>query len=252
MTAALHFQDVTLRLGARTILQNLDIAIPQGAVVGLLGPNGAGKTTLLRAALGLVPPAAGHIHVLGAPAQPGRTHAGYMPQGSTALAELRLAGRDFVAAASLATGWGLPRPDHADIDRVLALTDATAFAHRPVATLSGGERQRLMLAQALLGRPKLLLLDEPLAGLDPRHQAATVALIRTLADRLGIAVLVSAHDVNILRPALDLVLYLAAGRAVIGPVSEVVTAPVLSGLYGAPVHVFETAGHVFVVTDAGI
>jgi zinc/manganese transport system ATP-binding protein len=114
--------------------------------------------------------------------------------------------------------------------------------------MSGGERQRLLLAQALLGEPKLLLLDEPLISLDQRHQESVVELVRRFARARGITVLFSAHELNQLIGALDRVLYLGNGQAALGTVAEVMTAPVLSRLYGAHIEVVHAHGNIFVLS----
>ena len=245
------FDRAALQLGNRPILAGLSFALQPGQLVGLLGPNGAGKTTLLRAILGLVPPSAGSIQVFGRPASRGNPGIGYMPQSHTALP---LRGFDVLAAsAQIQRGgqrWGLPWPGPAtrrDIARALDLVDASELARRPMTDLSGGERQRLLLAQALLGSPKLLLLDEPLTHLDPAHQAALVALATRLRDELGLAILFSAHDLNPLLGAIDRVLYVASGRATLGTVDEVVTGPSLTALYGTPIDVVRAQGRVFVL-----
>ena len=249
---ALRCAGVTLALGGRIVLQDLNFAVKRGTFVGVLGPNGAGKTTFFRAALGLVRPVSGSITVLGAAAGAGRAAIGYLPQARSSLADLRLGGWEFVAAAAGGARWGparLSRAQRRDVLRVMNLVDAQDYAHRPVGTLSGGERQRLLLAQALLGEPDLLLLDEPLSALDPHHQAATIALVRDLQKRLGITVLFSAHELNPLLPVLDQVLYLGSGQAALGSVEEVVTGDVLSRLYGAPIDVLRTHGRIFVMAD---
>jgi zinc/manganese transport system ATP-binding protein len=129
----------------------------------------------------------------------------------------------------------------------LQAVDAAGLAARPIASLSGGERQRVLIAQALLGQPKLLLLDEPLASLDPLNQQTVVQLLRDLQSRLGLTVLCSAHDLNVLLPVIDRVLYLGAGHAALGRVDDVVTAPTLSRLYGGPIDVVRAGGRIFVV-----
>jgi zinc/manganese transport system ATP-binding protein len=249
--SAVEFCDVTLALGGRVVLADVGFAIAEGAFVGVLGPNGAGKSTLIRAVLGLVPPARGTIRVLGRAATRGNPAIGYMPQVRGGIPALPLSGRDFVASAVNGHRLGLPLPGRAgraDIDRVLALVDAGDLAGRPLAELSGGERQRLLLAQALIGQPRLLLLDEPLISLDPHHEAEIVALIVRLQRDLGVTVLFSAHEVNPLLEAIDRVLYLGNREAALGTVDEVITGPVLSRLYGAEIEVVRVQGRVFVMS----
>ncbi|PXW24294.1 ABC transporter ATP-binding protein [Paraburkholderia caballeronis] len=250
-TPVLTLAGVTLALGERTILRDANLAVNQGEFIGVLGPNGAGKTTLMRAVLGLVPAAQGAIRVLGEPVVRGNPAIGYMPQIRTALASRRVRGRDFVAMAADGHRWGLPLANDAvrqDVARVLDLVGARALADRPLSELSGGERQRLLLAQCLLGDPKLLLLDEPLISLDPNHQRGVVELVRRVQRELGIAVLFSAHELNPLLNALDRVLYLGNGVAALGGVDEVITSPVLSRLYGAPIDVMRVNGRIFVMS----
>ncbi|MFC5431531.1 ATP-binding cassette domain-containing protein [Paraburkholderia denitrificans] len=250
-TPVLTVAGVTLALGERTILREANFAVNQGEFIGVLGPNGAGKTTLMRAILGLVPTARGTIRVLGENVARGNPSIGYMPQTRTALASRRVRGRDFVAMAADGHRWGLPRTDaatHADVARVLDLVGASKLADRPLSELSGGERQRLLLAQCLLGDPKLLLLDEPLISLDPNHQRGVVELVRRVQRELGIAVLFSAHELNPLLNALDRVLYLGNGVAALGSVDEVITGPVLSRLYGSPIEVMRMKGRIFVMS----
>ncbi len=251
VTNAIEFHDVRLVLGSRTVLENVNIAIGPNEFVGLLGPNGSGKTTLIRAILGLVPPASGTITVLGEPATRGNPNVGYMPQVHRTFAETRLRGWDFVASAVNGGHLGLPilsPEDRVEIARVLELVSATGLAKRPLFEISGGERQRLLLAQALIGKPKLLLLDEPLVSLDPRHQDDVVQLVKTLQAQLKITVLFSAHELNPLIGTMNRVLYLGAGQAELGTVDEVITTPVLSRLYGSEIDVVRVDGRVFVMS----
>src|SRR5580704_17847597 len=234
------------------VLSDVSAAIEEGEFVGLLGPNGAGKTTLFRAILGLIKPSAGAIRVLGENAAYGNPAAGYLPQSRRSVADLRLRGWDFVASAIKGHRWGLPvltASDRDDVAAALETVGATALAERPLSELSGGERQRLMLAQALLGKPRLLLLDEPLVNLDPHYQHVVIELVRNLHKRLGIAVLFSAHELNPLLPALDRVLYLGGGKAALGTVDEVMTGPVLSRLYDSPIEVIRLQGRIFVMSN---
>jgi zinc/manganese transport system ATP-binding protein len=250
---AIELRGVTLAFGAQPVLAGIDLNFRPNEFVGVLGPNGAGKTTLMRAILGLLSPRGGSIRVLGKPVRPGNPSIGYMPQARGALDQLRLSGWDFVASGVNGHCWGLPVLDRAARRQVawaLERVQATELAHRPLAETSGGERQRLLLAQALLGQPRLLLLDEPLISLDPYHQHAVVELTRTLQQELGMTVLFSAHELNPLLGVLDRVLYLGQGRAALGTVEEVVTGPVLSRLYGAEIDVVRLHGRIFVMSGS--
>jgi zinc/manganese transport system ATP-binding protein len=251
--AAVAFENVTVALGKRTILEGVNFSLQNNEFVGVLGPNGAGKTTLMRAVLGLLKPAAGAIRILGQTPAQARRHVGYMPQTRSTAPASRLSGWDFVAAAAGGQHWGLPvlsRADRDDVRRVLDLVHATSLASRPIASLSGGERQRLLLAQALLGAPKILLLDEPLISLDPHRQHDVVDLVRRLQRELGLCVLFSAHELNPLLGVLDRVLYLGGGHASLGTVEEVITGPVLSRLYATPIDVLRIHGRIFVMAGA--
>jgi len=257
---ALRFGAVTIRLGHRDILSAASFAVREGEFVGMLGANGAGKTTLMRAALGLVPVAAGAIRVLERPVKRGNPEIGYMPQNRGAMAGLRLTGWDVVASAALGRRFGFGSLDKAarrEIDWALDEVGARELARRSIGELSGGELQKVLLSEALLGRPRLLLLDEPLISLDPAHQKSIVETARRICDDLRVAIVFSAHELNPLVNAIDRVLYLGAGAAVIGAVDEVVTGPVLSRLYGSQIEVvrirdryFVMAGDVDVERDA--
>jgi len=246
----LSFNNVTIKLGSRNVLSAASFDVEEGEFIGMLGANGAGKTTLMRAALGLTPVASGSIAVLGQPATRGNAQIGYMPQNRGAIAGLRLTCWDVVASAAIGGRFGLVRLDKAtrrEIDWALDEVGARDFAHRSIGELSGGERQRVLLSQALIGRPRLLLLDEPLISLDPAHQKSVVETARGICDDLKIAILFSAHELNPLVNAIDRVLYLGGGEAVIGAVDDVVNGPVLSRLYGAPIEVVRIRNRFFVM-----
>jgi zinc/manganese transport system ATP-binding protein len=248
---AVELRDVTLTLGGRTILSQISLDIPGGEFIGVLGPNGAGKTTLMRAILGLLTPSTGTIRVLGAPATRGNPKIGYRPQTAAALPALNISGWDFVASVADGERLGLPLLSTAardEVQRALARVGAEKLARRPIGELSGGERQRLLLAQALIGDPKLLLLDEPLISLDPRRQQDVVGLVKDLQRDMGITVLFSAHELNPLLNAIDQVLYLGSGHAALGPVEDVITPAVLSKLYDAPIDVVRVQGRIFVMS----
>ena len=247
----LELDRTTIAIGGRSVLLDASFAVKEGEFIGVLGPNGAGKTTLMRAILGLLPPSAGTMRVFGRAPRRGNRDIGYLPQLRTVLPDLRVRGVDFIASSLHGERWGLPslkRADRIIIDRMLDAAGAGDLGTRPLAEMSGGERQRLLLAQALIGEPRLLLLDEPLISLDYRFQEAVIELVRRFARERNITVLFSAHDLNQLIGALDRVLYLGNGQAALGSVDEVVTAPVLSRLYGADINVIRADGHIFVLS----
>jgi zinc/manganese transport system ATP-binding protein len=250
--SALRFDNATISLGRRDILSAASFVVEDREFIGMLGPNGSGKTTLMRAALGLVPAASGAVSVLGKPPTRGNPAIGYMPQNRGAIAGLRLTGWDLVASAAMGTRFGFGRLDRAtrrEIDWALDEVGARDLARRSIGELSGGERQRVLLSQALLGRPRLLLLDEPLISLDPAHQKSVVEIARRICDDLKVAIVFSAHELNPLVNAIDRVLYLGGGAAVIGPVEEVVTGPVLSRLYGTDIEVIHVKDRYFVMAS---
>jgi zinc/manganese transport system ATP-binding protein len=229
-------------------------SIASNEFVAVLGPNGAGKSTLLRMILGLLPPLAGSIDVLGAPPRRGSPDIGYVPQGRSLDAGAAVRGTDLVGFGIDGHHWGFRPPlrsrrTHAAVvANAIAAVGSTDYASRRVSEMSGGERQRLLLAQALVGGPKLLLLDEPLANLDVRNEAAMVEVIAEVARSRGITVMLVAHDLNPLRHVIDRVCYVAGGGVATGTPDEVVTGPVLSRLYGAPVEVLtDSRGRRFVV-----
>ncbi len=248
--SAFSLDGVTLSVGGRPVLSDISLAVAEGEFVGVLGPNGSGKTTLIKAMLGLLPAAAGTIRVFGEPPARNNAAIGYLPQVRSSI-PASIVGRDLLAASVDGNRWGLPilRADtRRDVEQALAAVDAVHLAARPLSEMSGGERQRLLIAQALIGSPRLLLLDEPLIGLDPYQQEVIVDLVRKLNRTLGITVLFTAHELNQVLRAVDRILYLGHGQAALGTVDEVIKPEVLSPLYGAPIDVVRTNGHIFVMS----
>jgi zinc/manganese transport system ATP-binding protein len=250
---AIEVDGAAVRIGRRTIWSDVSMQMRRGEFVALLGSNGSGKSTLLKAALGALPLSQGRIAVLGR--SPGATGSaiGYLPQRRSFAAGTRLRGLDIVRLGLDGDRWGLPLPlpwggsrarrraTSERVAEVIELVGASDYAARAIGELSGGEQQRLLIAQALVRRPQLLLLDEPLDSLDLANQAAVAALVARVCRSAGVATLLVAHDVNPLLPYLDRVVYLAGGRAVEGPVEQVVTTDTLSRLYGAPVEVLRAS-----------
>ncbi len=245
-----ELQHVRLQFGKRVLLEDLNLTIRQGEFIAILGPNGAGKSTLLKLLLGLQRPTSGTVLVLGRAARRGNRVIGYAPQHRTLETDLALRARDVVGFGLDGDRWGMGFPSRrrkALIDQALAEVDALSFANAPVGQLSGGEQQRLLIAQALLTNPRLLLLDEPLSNLDIAHGQEIVSLIAKVCRARGVTVLLVAHDVNPLLPVVDRVLYIAHGQSAIGTPDEVITSATLSQLYNSSVEVVEALGRLFVV-----
>jgi zinc/manganese transport system ATP-binding protein len=238
---ALEISDLSVAQGGQEVLRQIGFDLPRGAFCGLIGSNGAGKTTLLRGILGLLP-SRGHIKAGG--------RIGYVPQKIQFEPDLPVRARDFVALGLDGHKFGFSFPSRARteaVDAALRAVEAEDFAGQRIGRLSGGQQQRVLIAHALVRAPDLLLLDEPLANLDIKAATEIIALLKRLSRERGVTVLLSAHDMNPLLPVMDRILYLAGGRALCGPVHEVVRTEVLSALYGYHIDVIRVHGRVLVV-----
>jgi zinc/manganese transport system ATP-binding protein len=253
-------EGVSAAVGGRPLFRGLDTSFDPGQFVAVLGPNGAGKSTFLRMLLGLHPLSAGSLRVLGD--RPGRRNhdIGYLPQRHHFDSSVRIRGIDLVRLGIDGHRWGTPLPgvrrlldrarvehERRRLDEVVARVGAEPFADRPIGEVSGGEQQRLLIAQALVRQPRLLLLDEPLDSLDLPNQQGVAGLLQRISND-GVTVVIVAHDVNPILGYLDQVVYIVGGRALAGPPETVITTEQLSHLYGAAIEVVRTpAGRLVVV-----
>lgn len=247
---ALAVEHVSVSLGGRRILEDVNFTLREGEFCGLIGGNGSGKTTLFRAVLGMLRAESGSVRIGSGTGAAAREPVGYVPQKISLDPELPLRGRDVVALGFDGSRFGLPlasRKRDELVDEMLAAVGAAEFAERRVGRLSGGQQQRILIAHALIRRPRLLLLDEPLASLDVRSVAEIVGLLSRLATQRRTAVLLSAHDMNPLLPVTDRIVYLANGHAASGRTDEVVRTEVLSRLYGYHIDVVRIHGRVVVI-----
>ena len=251
MTALLEVADGSVALGGRRVLDGVNLTIDEGRFAGLIGSNGAGKTTLLRVVLGLLRPDSGTVTVAGRPLDRTNPLIGYVPQKIGLDPDIPLRARDLVGLGvdghRAGIGWSGRSERRRRVEEALAAVGADGFADRRVGRLSGGEQQRVMIAHALAGRPRLLLLDEPLANLDIGSSDGIVEVLTQVCREQGVAVVISAHDMNPLLPSMDHIIYMAAGRVATGTTDEVVRTEVLSDLYRHPVDVLRVHGRVLVI-----
>jgi zinc/manganese transport system ATP-binding protein len=245
---------ISVRLAGREVLTDVRFTIRPGEFTGLIGSNGAGKTTLLRVILGLQQPSAGTVRIGGADRSRHAPAVGYVPQKVLLDPDMPVRARDLVGLGLDGHRLGIPLPSRGRrllVDEMLRAVGAELFGDERVGNLSGGEQQRVLIAHALISKPRLLLLDEPLANLDIRSEQEIVGLLARIATQQRIAVLLSAHEMNPLLPVMDRIVYLAAGRAASGTTDEVVRTEVLSKLYGQHVDVIHVHGRILVVAGRG-
>ncbi|HUY72262.1 MAG TPA: metal ABC transporter ATP-binding protein [Gaiellaceae bacterium] len=252
--AAIELRDAAVRRGGETVWSDATLEIEPGELVAVLGPNGAGKSTLLRLLLGLEPLSAGSVRVLGGEPGARNERIGYLPQRHGVDTAIRIRGVDIVRLGLDGNRFGLPLSGRAAarerVSEAIARVGADAYARRPIGELSGGEQQRLLIAQALVGAPELLFLDEPLDGLDLPNQTAVSALLSRISRSDNVTVLLVAHDVNPLLPYVERVVYIARGKVVAGAPEQVITSKTLSDLYGVPVEVLRASdGRLVVVGE---
>ncbi|HEY8393260.1 MAG TPA: metal ABC transporter ATP-binding protein [Thermaerobacter sp.] len=200
----IELEGVSFSYGEEPVLEDVSLTVRRGEFVGLVGPNGSGKSTLLRIILGLLAPRTGRVRLFGQDIHRFRQwwRVGYVPQRPAALAGgFPATVREVVRSGLLAARSGPVRTargqDREQVDRALTLVGMEAYADRPIGRLSGGQQQRVFIARALVGAPDLLILDEPLEGVDAPTQERFYGLLRRLRRETGLTILLVSHDIGV-------------------------------------------------------
>jgi ABC-type Mn2+/Zn2+ transport system ATPase subunit len=232
-----RFERVTCRYGREPVLVNVDLAIGAGEFVGIVGPSGSGKSTLLKAIAGSVEPIAGRIE------RATDLSIGYVPQVETVNWYFPVTVREAILMARV-DGRRLPWPSRqevAEAEEVLERLDLAGLADRHIRELSGGQQQRVFIARAMLGRPRLLLLDEPTSGIDVRTRHDVMHVIHDLHHE-GLAIVLTTHDLNGIASHLPRLVCLNREVIATGSPRQVITSEVLEKTYGAPLEVLSHGG----------
>ena len=242
-SVALHLEDVTVSYGERPALWDIDMDIPAGVIAGIIGPNGAGKSTLIKATLGLVPVSAGHIRLLGQPYDQQRQRVGYVPQRSSVDWEFPTTAVDVVTMGLYGqlSWWRWPgRGERDQALRALEQVGMEALADRQISELSGGQQQRVFIARAMVQAPDILLLDEPMAGVDATTERQIIDLLRRLRDE-GRTVIVVHHDLQTVQRYFDWLAFLNVRVIAAGALESVYTANNLRRAYGGQIALLDEA-----------
>ncbi len=234
MANAVEISGLSFAYNGQPVLEGVDLTVPELAFAAVVGPNGGGKTTLLKLLLGLLTPQAGRLAVLGGPPQQVRGLMGYMPQHSQVDPAFPVAVQDVVLMGRLGAGGHWPWASRAERQEVAAALERVGLgglAGRPFHDLSGGQRQRVLIARALAGRPRLLLMDEPTANVDAAAEREVFELLRELNQEA--TVIVVSHDIGFVSPYVGQVI--CVNRRVVSHPTCDVTGEVIAGIYGRDV-----------------
>jgi len=230
----IELSGVTFSYGAAPVVEGVDLSVEEGEFLGVVGPNAGGKSTLLKLILGLLEPQSGLIRVLGRPPAAARRALGYVPQYPAFSRDFPITVEQVVLMGRLGTGsWlgGWRRADRAAVSRALSEVEAEDLARRQIGTLSGGQLQRVLVARALVGEPRILILDEPTANVDQRLEGDIFELLEELNQRMTI--LVVSHDVAFISSYVKRVACI--NRTLVCHPTDAIDGQVIQDLYGEAV-----------------
>jgi manganese/iron transport system ATP-binding protein len=249
---AIEVRDLTVAYGRRTVLEGTTLSVPRGAMVGIVGPNGGGKSTLLKTILGLVRASAGEISLLGRPLdRRSRRAVGYVPQREDVDWSFPVSAYDVVMMGRVPKMRLLRRPGAGDkkiVREALATVGMGGLSERPIGELSGGQQQRVFLARALAGEAEVLLLDEPVSGVDAPSQHEIFDLLRRLQGE-GKTVVVTTHDLSCVAERFDQAVLLNRRIVAAGPPDEVFTPELLNETYESHLMILRLGDRTVAVED---
>ena len=251
--AAVALSRVTAGYRRLAALDEVSLVVPAGRMVAVAGPNGSGKSTLLKLLLGLLAPWSGTLEILGRPPRLARRRVGYVPQTGAGDWSFPATVAEVVMMGRYGRLGLFARPGRGDRAAVVAALEQVGMADRAgeqVGELSGGQQQRVFLARALVQEPELLLLDEPLAGVDALTEQDVYDLLRGLRDR-GVTVLFTTHDLSTVADHFDLAVFLHRRVVAFGPPEDVFTEEHLRTAYGPRMSLVRIGGRFFAVDTSG-